>query len=98
MEDRIRNINLYDYYYLLLTDKQQTYFEEYYFNNLSLQEISELYSVSRNAIYKTIKDVCLKLEEYENNLKLYEKGQKLKKIIDEVDDEELKGRLSDILW
>ena len=97
MEDRIKNINLFDYYYSLLTDKQQTYFEEYYFNNLSLQEISELYGVSRNAISKALKEVCLKLEDYEEKLKLYEKGRKLKKIIDEVDDEELKGRLSDIL-
>ena len=29
---------VYDYYGELLTEKQQLYFEDYYFNNLSLQE------------------------------------------------------------
>ena len=32
---------LYDYYGELLTSKQQLYFEDYYFNNLSLKEIEK---------------------------------------------------------
>ena len=42
MNDREYIIILYDYYSELLSDKQRLYFEEYYFNNLSLTEISEL--------------------------------------------------------
>ena len=41
MEEQILLTNIYDYYKELLTNKQQNYFEEYYFNNLSLSEISE---------------------------------------------------------
>lgn len=97
MEKRIRYINLYDYYSELLTEKQQNYFEEYYFNNLSLQEISELYNVSRNAAFKAIKDVEFKLEDFESKMNLYEKDEKLKSIINEIEDRELKERLNDIL-
>ena len=41
MNERIKYINLYDYYGELLTDKQKEYFEDYYFDNLTLAEISE---------------------------------------------------------
>ena len=44
--------NLYDLYGSLLTNKQQIYFKEYCFNNLSYGEISEKYGISRNAIFK----------------------------------------------
>ena len=40
MENEIFLTNLYDCYKNLLTEKQQEYFEDYYFNNLSLTEIS----------------------------------------------------------
>ena len=45
MDERLYLINLYDYYGDLLTQKQKDYFEEYYFNNLTLLEISENYDV-----------------------------------------------------
>ena len=57
---------LYDYYGELLTSKQKNYFEDYYFNNLTLQEISENNNVSRNNAYKIIKDALEKLNYYEN--------------------------------
>ncbi len=71
---------LYDYYSNLLTDKQRLYFEEYYFNNLSLQEISENYSVSRNAVFNSLKEIEKKLNYYEEKLELYKKS----KLIDEI--------------
>ncbi len=76
---------LYDYYSSLLTSKQQQYFEDYYFNNLSLGEISENYGVSRNAIHKQIKSVERKLKEYEGKLKLYQKGKRIKELLMEID-------------
>lgn len=97
MEDRIYLINLYDYYGDLLTEKQQLYFEDYYFNNLSLQEISELYDISRNAVHKQLKDVVDNLNFYEEKLELYSKKLKLKKIIDKIDDEKLKEKLEALL-
>ena len=85
MDNRIYFINLYDYYSELLTDKQQNYFEGYYFDNLSLQEISENIGVSRNAVSKQLKDVTNKLEYFEEKLKLYNKSLKIKKLIENID-------------
>ena len=88
---------LYDYYKELFTEKQQEYFEDYYFNNLSLGEIAENYGVSRNAIHNQLKIMEDKLEEYERVLKLYEKRNKIIAILeDKIDNntiEEIKGIL-----
>ena len=61
MEQRDYYILLYDFYGNLLNNKQQECFEAYYFDNLSLQEISENLGVSRNAIYKMLINVQNKL-------------------------------------
>jgi len=84
--DKIYYNNLYDYYGCLLTDKQKEYYEDYYFNDLSLSEIAENNNVSRNAVHNQLKIAIEKLEFYENNLKLYEKSLKLGKIISKIDD------------
>ena len=57
MQKQILLTILYDYYGVLLTEKQQNYFKDYYFNNLSLSEISENNSVSRNAVHKQLKEI-----------------------------------------
>ena len=62
MEEIIYYSALFDYYQNLLTDVQRKYFEDYYFNNLSLQEIADSYDVSRNAISKTLKEIKEKLD------------------------------------
>ena len=83
--------NLYDYYQSLFTEKQRTYFEEYYFNNLSLGEIAENYNVSRNAVFNQLKIIEKKLEEYERDLQLYQKKAKIMSIVgDKLNKEELK--------
>ena len=63
-------ITLYDFYKALLTEKQCTYFEEYYFQNMSLQEIATYYNVSRNAIFDQIQKTVKLLENYEAKLNL----------------------------
>lgn len=96
--DRIYLIDLYDIYGELLNDKQKEYFENYYFNNLSLGEISDNLGVSRNAIHKEIKLVESKLKDYESKLELHKKNIKLKSIISEIKDEELKKKLEKLSW
>jgi len=78
--------NLYDYYKELLTEKQKNYFEDYYFQNLTLSEMSENYNISRNAVHKQIKDVEEKLYHYEACLHLYEKKQKILDTLKEKND------------
>lgn len=77
MEKRIFLNELYDYYKSLLTEKQQEYFECYYYDNLSLSEIAENNNVSRNAVHNQLKIVEEKLNEYEKKIGLYNKKQKI---------------------
>ncbi len=90
-------IILYDYYGELFNEKQRKYFEDYYFNNLSLGEISDNIGISRNAIHKVIKNMEEKLIYYESKLQLYQKGKSLKEIISLVKDEKIKEKLKELL-
>ena len=87
---------LYDYYGVLLTEKQQEYFEDYYFNNLTLQEIADNNNVSKKAIHKIIKDINTKLEYYEEKLNLYENSKKIKELIKDID-KEMKERIEELI-
>ena len=99
MEDREREyiIILYDYYSELFNDNQKQYFEEYYFDNLSLSEISENVGKSRNAIHKSIKSVVSKLYEFEKILGVYEKSRELKNIIEKIDDVKIREQLNKLI-
>ena len=88
--------NLYDYYSDLFTDKQKNYFEDYYFNDLSLSEIAENNNVSRNAVHSQIKIMESKLEYYEKILGLYEKANKIRDIITDLDDE-IKNKIEELI-
>lgn len=89
-------IILYDIYGSLLTNKQQIYFEDYYFKNLSLSEISDRYNVSRNAIHKQLKVSENKLLELENILKINKKHILLNEIIESINDINLKNKLIEL--
>jgi len=78
-------VELFDYYGDLFTDKQKEYFIDYYFNNLTLQEIAENNNISRNAVHKNIKDVTEKLDYYESKLNLYSNKKKIEKLIENID-------------
>ncbi|HOO67876.1 MAG TPA: sigma factor-like helix-turn-helix DNA-binding protein [Bacilli bacterium] len=98
MDERIYLMDLYDLYEKLLNDKQREYFKCYYFDNLSLGEISELLNVSRNAVHKNIKLVDNKLKDYESKLNLYEKNITLEKVINTIEDNKLKRELEKLRW
>lgn len=70
-------IELYDIYGLLLTDKQRMYFEEYYFMDLSLQEIADNYEISKNGVFDQIKRTIHTLEIYEEKLMIRKKIEKI---------------------
>jgi hypothetical protein len=96
MEFRNYIIVLYDYYKELFNEKQQQYFEDYYFNNLSLGEISDNLGVSRNAIHKVIKVVEDKLIFYEDKLKLYSKSKKIRDLLTNIP-ENIKIKIEELL-
>lgn len=94
MKERLYLIDLYDLYQNLLTDKQKDYFEDYYYNNLTLSEISENNEVSRSAVQKAIKEIEQKLTNYETKLNLYDKKEKIKNMIS---DENLLNKILEVL-
>ena len=96
MDKEIYLSALYDYYGVLLTEKQQYYFEDYYFNNYSLAEIAENNKTSRNAIHKQIKEVENKLIDYEDKLKLYQKASEIEEIIKDLD-ENIKEQIEELI-
>lgn len=86
MEETLYLTNLYEYYKKLLTEKECSYFEDYYFDNLTMEEIADNNGISKNAVSKSLIEVKNKLNDYESKLNLYSNYLKIK---DNVDDETL---------
>ena len=82
MNDIVYLSDLYDYYGELLTEKQKNYFEDYYFDNLTMEEIAENDNVSKNAISKQLINIKDKLNYFESVLKLYSNKLEIEKILD----------------
>lgn len=97
MDERNELILLYDYYGELLSKSQREYFEDYYFNNLSLGEISEELNISRNAVHKQIKSAIEKLMFYEEKLRLINKTNTLLDKVNYLEDSKIKQEIIDIL-
>ena len=97
MKERIYLNNLYDIYGELLDSKKKEYFEMYYFDNLSLQEISDNLGVSRNAIFKQIKNAEAKLLFYEEKLELFKKKEVLNEAIENTSGS-IKKKLESTSW
>ncbi|RKQ37457.1 putative DNA-binding protein [Oceanobacillus halophilus] len=85
IEKTTRMNYLFDFYQALLTSKQRNYMELYYLEDYSLGEISELYQVSRQAVYDNIKRTENMLESYEDKLRLYDKYLKQASIIKQLE-------------
>ena len=75
-------ILLMDCYRELLTDKQKQYLTLYYEEDLSLSEIAEDLSVSKNAVFDNIKRSVMSLEKYESKLHILE-NHRINKIEEE---------------
>ena len=81
MEERDYLITLFEYYKNLLTSKQQGYFIDYYYDNLTMEEIAINDNVSKNAVSKQIKIIKDKLDYYEDKLNLYSNSINIRRII-----------------
>lgn len=83
IEKKNKYNQLFDYYGCLLTTKQQEYFVNYYFEDLSLAEIASIYNVSRNAVHDQLHKIYDLLDYYEEKLQLVSKTNNYSKILDE---------------
>ena len=76
-ENRLEKTNrinlLFDFYELLLTEKQQTFLKYYFHDDFSLGEIAAEFEISRQAVYEHIKRAEQVLEQYEEKLGLLKK-------------------------
>ena len=79
--DRIYLNELFDYYNVLLTKKEQDIFIDHYEYDLSLQEIADNLNISKSAVGKTLKIVEKKLIEYEQKLELNKKNTEINRIL-----------------
>lgn len=92
--DRDYIILLYEIYKKLLNDKEKNYFEYYFYEDYSLNEISELYKVSKAYASKYLNKVIKKLENYESLLGINERNNKIRKILE---NNELKDKIEELL-
>src|SRR5690625_1479210 len=101
LEKTTRMNMLYDFYHLLLTNKQKDYMELYYREDYSLSEIANESDVSRQAVYDNIKRTEQLLETYEEKLQLYSKFLQRQKLLSqlekELEQENVPHRLFDII-
>ncbi len=82
MDDKFRLVELFLIYEDLFTDKQKLYYRSYALDDLSLQEVADNYKVSRNAVHNMVKGVEKALNKYEDTLKIYEKKNKIMKLLE----------------
>lgn len=80
---------LFDFYGELLTEKQKSVIDLYYFNDLSLNEIAEEHGITRQAVLDMIKRTEKLLNQYESKLKLVDRyidrKNKIEKILSLID-------------
>lgn len=78
MDELLEFTRLFDLYKGLLTEHQQKVFRDYYFENLTIEEIALNSAVSKNAIAKTIRQVKQALKQYEEQMHFLKYIEKLK--------------------
>ena len=84
MDDILQLTLLYDFYGELLTEKQKQVYEMHYQNDLSLTEIGEELSISRQAVRDQLKRTEKILQDYEEKLQLISRFQAQQKAVREM--------------
>jgi len=109
MVDHVTYLNLlYDFYGQVLTERQQQIFEMYHFEDLSLGEIAEQLSISRQAVHDLVHRSERTLSDLEDKLKLVARYQQeqailqgvrseISAVVDELKEPQLQAKLQAVL-
>ena len=84
MEKIVEQGLLYDFYGELLTEHQRNIYEGVVFNDMSLSEIAEEQGISRQGVHDLVKRCNKTLAGYEEKLKLVEKFNQTKQMVEEI--------------
>ena len=82
-------VNLFEIYGSLLTEKQREYVNMYYLCDLSLAEISQNFNISRQSVKDGLNKSVKILYGFEEKLKLFNKFEKLSKLENRKEIEEI---------
>ena len=82
----IRYNTLLHIYGNLLSETQYAFADAYFSYDLSLSEIAEAHDVSRSAVEDAIKKALKKLDDYEKELKVLEKNNKILELVAKAKD------------
>lgn len=101
LPDKALGCALLDQYGVLLTKHQQEILEEYYFEDLSMNEIADNYEVSKAAISDLLHRSIRILESYDEKLGLLKRNAELGEIVailmDKGVDQAIIDRLNNII-
>ena len=96
-EEMFHYNELFDIYGNLLNEREKEIFNLFYEEDLSLQEIANERGVSKSAIGNTIKTINKKLDNFETKLGFLNKINILEKLIDKIDNLDLKNEILEFL-
>ncbi|MBF0715275.1 YlxM family DNA-binding protein [Gemelliphila palaticanis] len=97
IEKIIKISQLYDFYSELLNDKQREYIKNYYFDDLSLTEMSEIYGISKQAISNNIKRSVKDLEDFEEKLEMIKISNERQFLLNEINRINTNNEVSELL-
>lgn len=83
-KSRLRQTMLLDFYGELLTDKQRECYDLHFNEDLSLSEIAEQLSISRQGVWDNIRRAELSLSEYEEKTGLLKRFESIKEKIAQI--------------
>ncbi len=86
MEKIFEQTLLYDFYGELLTEHQQSIYEDAVYNDMSLGEIASDRGISRQGVHDLLRRCDKILQDYESKLHLVERFMKAKEKVHEIDE------------
>lgn len=96
LEEQVEISILFKYYGKLLTEKQQEAIRMYVDDNLSLGEIGDELSITRQGVKDALDKAILSLKKYEDNLGFIKRDEKIRANLKNTD-ESIKTKIISIL-